>query len=41
MQVDALADEACAAFGAVHFLFNNADVSCGGPIWDNSLADWD
>src|SRR5437868_1244281 len=29
-QVQALADAAMARFGAVHLLFNNAGVACGG-----------
>lgn len=38
--VDALADDAEAAFGAVHLVFNNAGVGTAGLIWENSLADW-
>jgi NAD(P)-dependent dehydrogenase (short-subunit alcohol dehydrogenase family) len=38
--VEALAERAYARFGAVHLLFNNAGVSAGGLIWENSLADW-
>ena len=40
-QVQALADAALAAFGAVHLLFNNAGVLAGGLVWENSEKDWD
>jgi NAD(P)-dependent dehydrogenase (short-subunit alcohol dehydrogenase family) len=39
-QVDALAAQTLAQFGAPHFVFNNAGVGSGGLIWENSLADW-
>jgi NAD(P)-dependent dehydrogenase (short-subunit alcohol dehydrogenase family) len=39
-QVQAMADETQARFGAPHFVFNNAGVGSGGLIWENSLADW-
>jgi NADP-dependent 3-hydroxy acid dehydrogenase YdfG len=39
--VNALAQKTIDAFGAVHLLFNNAGVVRGGPIWKNSLADWE
>ncbi len=39
--VEALAQQAFEVYGAVHLLFNNAGVGAGaGPIWENSLADW-
>ena len=38
--VDALARETKAAFGAPHFVFNNAGVGAGGLIWENSVQDW-
>src|SRR4051794_26987241 len=38
--VDALAERALEAFGAVHVLHNNAGVAAGGPIWECTLADW-
>lgn len=40
-EVQALADAAMARFGAVHLLFNNAGVGCGGLIWEHSQADWE
>ncbi|WP_338849498.1 SDR family oxidoreductase [Massilia sp. W12] len=40
-QVQAWADAAFTEFGAVHLLFNNAGVGCGGLLWENSLADWE
>ena len=39
-QVDGLATEARARFGAPHFVFNNAGVGAGGLVWEQSLADW-
>jgi NAD(P)-dependent dehydrogenase (short-subunit alcohol dehydrogenase family) len=40
--VDHLAQQAQAAFGNVHLLFNNAGVLGGrqGPIWESTLNDW-
>jgi NAD(P)-dependent dehydrogenase (short-subunit alcohol dehydrogenase family) len=41
--VDALADAAYRAYGAVHVLCNNAGVAAPAllqPTWENSLADW-
>lgn len=40
--VHRLADEAYAAYGAVHVLCNNAGVGAGaeGRIWDHTLNDW-
>ncbi|MBA5638710.1 SDR family oxidoreductase [Duganella sp. LX20W] len=40
-QVQALADAAMEAFGAVHLVFNNAGVGSGGLIWENTEADWE
>ncbi len=40
-QVEALANRAYAAFGAVHVLCNNAGVACNGLLWEHSLDDWD
>jgi len=39
-QVDALRDRAIEQFGAVHVVCNNAGVSNGGPVWEQSLEDW-
>jgi NAD(P)-dependent dehydrogenase (short-subunit alcohol dehydrogenase family) len=43
--VEALAQKAVAAFGGVHLLFNNAGVqaqrSMTGPVWENSMTDWE
>jgi NAD(P)-dependent dehydrogenase (short-subunit alcohol dehydrogenase family) len=39
-QVEALAQQAFATYGAVHLLFNNAGVGAGTTVWDSSLADW-
>lgn len=39
--VEALAQETLAAFGAVHLLANNAGVAEGGSVWDNTVADWE
>lgn len=40
-QVEALAAETEATFGAVHLLFNNAGVGSGGLIWENTVRDWE
>jgi len=40
-QVEALADRAAEAFGAVHLLCNNAGVGLGGLMWEHSVADWE
>lgn len=40
-EVQALADAAIAAFGKVDLLFNNAGVTAGGLVWENSEKDWD
>jgi NAD(P)-dependent dehydrogenase (short-subunit alcohol dehydrogenase family) len=39
-QVDALAERASDAFGALHLVCNNAGVFKGGKSWEVSLADW-
>jgi len=38
--VQALADQAFAAFGEVHLLCNNAGVTTLGPLVDHTLDDW-
>lgn len=40
-QVQAFADLCKSRFGGVHLVFNNAGVSVGGPVWENTVADWD
>ena len=40
-QMQALADEVKATFGAPNFVFNNAGVGAGGLVWENSVADWE
>lgn len=39
--VENLAEKTLARFGSVHLLCNNAGVALGGPIWKNTLADWE
>ena len=39
--VEALAQQTLAAFGAVHLLFNNAGVIAGGTLWDSTPQDWE
>ncbi len=39
-QMEALAADVKARFGAPHFVFNNAGVGAGGLVWENSVADW-
>ena len=39
-QMEALAAEVKATFGAPHFVFNNAGVGSGGLVWENTVADW-
>lgn len=43
--IEVLAQKTLDAFGGVHLLFNNAGVqpatSLTGPVWKNSIADWD
>jgi NAD(P)-dependent dehydrogenase (short-subunit alcohol dehydrogenase family) len=40
-QIDALATATREAFGAPHWVFNNAGVGAGGFVWENTLNDWD
>ena len=40
-QVEALRDAAVERFGAVHVVCNNAGVSTGGAIWEQSIEDWE
>jgi NAD(P)-dependent dehydrogenase (short-subunit alcohol dehydrogenase family) len=40
-EVEALARQTLAAFGAVHIVANNAGVAEGGNVWDNTVADWE
>ena len=39
--VDQLAQAAMDRFGQVHLLFNNAGVTAGGLVWENTEKDWD
>ncbi len=39
--MEALAEQTFARFGAVNLLFNNAGVGAGGFVWENSVADWE
>jgi len=39
-EVEALAEAALDAFGAVHLLCNNAGVGVGTSVWETSLEDW-
>lgn len=39
--VEALADQTRAAFGDAQLLFNNAGVGGGGPLWEQTGADWE
>lgn len=40
-QMEALARDVQARFGAPHFVFNNAGVGVGGLIWENTVQDWE
>jgi NAD(P)-dependent dehydrogenase (short-subunit alcohol dehydrogenase family) len=40
-QIEALADQTQARFGAPHLVFNNAGVGAGGLIWEHTRKDWD
>ncbi|MDO5625405.1 MAG: SDR family oxidoreductase [Pseudomonadota bacterium] len=40
-EMDALAQDVQAAFGAPHFVFNNAGVGAGGLVWENTVKDWE
>ena len=39
-QMQSLAQAVSQAFGAPHFVFNNAGVAAGGLVWENTLEDW-
>lgn len=39
--IENLAEQTYATFGAANILCNNAGVAVGGPIWENTQADWD
>ena len=39
--MEALAADVQARFGAPHFVFNNAGVGSGGLVWENTIADWE
>lgn len=39
--VERLAARTLDAFGGVHLLFNNAGVTAFGPVWENSVKDWE
>ncbi|MEH6584808.1 MAG: SDR family NAD(P)-dependent oxidoreductase [Halioglobus sp.] len=39
--MEELARKTNEAFGSAHLLFNNAGVGGGGPIWEQSEADWE
>jgi NAD(P)-dependent dehydrogenase (short-subunit alcohol dehydrogenase family) len=40
-QMQVLADDVFAQWGAPHLVFNNAGVAAGGLVWENTEADWD
>lgn len=40
-QMEDLAQQVQARFGAPHFVFNNAGVGSGGLLWENTVADWE
>ena len=40
-QMEQLASDVKARFGAPHLVFNNAGVGAGGLIWENSVRDWE
>ena len=40
-QMQALAKDVGAQWGAPHLVFNNAGVAAGGLVWENTEADWD
>ncbi|UCH48442.1 MAG: SDR family oxidoreductase [Betaproteobacteria bacterium] len=39
--VEALAEQTLAAFGAVHVVCNNAGVAPGGLVWEHTVKDWE
>ena len=40
-QMQVLANDVEAQWGAPHLVFNNAGVAAGGLVWENTEADWD
>ena len=40
-QMQVLADDVFAQWGAPHLVFNNAGVAAGGLVWENTETDWD
>jgi NAD(P)-dependent dehydrogenase (short-subunit alcohol dehydrogenase family) len=40
-EVEALAEQTCERFGAVHLLCNNAGVGAGSSVWESAIADWE
>ena len=40
-QMEQLAADVQARFGAPNLVFNNAGVAAGGLVWENSLKDWE
>src|SRR5215472_5269643 len=38
--VERLAEQTFATYGAAHLLFNNAGVGGGTTVWESSIADW-
>src|SRR5690606_8055723 len=40
-QVEELAALSKSCFGGAHLVFNNAGVSVNGPIWKNTVHDWE
>lgn len=39
-EMEALAALSREHFGGAHLVFNNAGVSCGGPVWELTPSDW-
>ncbi len=39
--VESLAEQTLAAFGAVHIACNNAGVAPGGLVWEHTVKDWE
>ncbi len=39
--IEALAERAWSAYGAVHVVCNNAGVSAGGMVWEGTPAEWE
>ena len=40
-QVQELGELCKSRFGGAHLIFNNAGVSCNGPVWQSTVDDWD